>query len=305
MTLLYIGENDFALRQALHQARERFITVHGEQSFEQREGSSLSISDLPQLFQGASLFSPQRLVLISDASANKVIWEALPEYLKDDEDMTVILHESHPDKRTKTYKWLQKNAEVKQFEALDDRDLSNWVQTHGRDAGINLEPEVARFLMSHVGGDQWRLHYEIQKLSLAKRPITKELIRDIIDPHPSATAFELLDATIAGRRGDVEYLIGVVRLAEDPYKFIGLLTSQVYALAVCHAAGDRPAATIAKDAGIHPYVASKTLAITRRLSGEKLSAIISTIAELDMMIKTSGGDPWMLIESSLIKIATR
>ncbi|MBC7746704.1 DNA polymerase III subunit delta, partial [Pedobacter sp.] len=258
-----------------------------------------------QLFQGASLFSPQRLVLLSDASANKTVWEALPDHLKDDADMTVIILETHADKRTRTYKWLQKNAEVRQFGLLSDSDLINWVQTHGRDAGINLELEVARFLISHVGGDQWRLHYEIQKLSLTKQPISRELIRDIIDPNPSATAFELLDATIAGRRDDVEYLIGVVKIAEDPYKFIGLLTSQVYALAVCYEAGDRPAATIAKDAGIHPYVASKTLAIARRLSSERLSAIISTIAALDMMLKTTGGEPWMLVEASLIKIATR
>lgn len=305
MIQLFCGENDFARSMAIRLVRDEFVKQHGGQAIELREGTQLSVQDLPQLFQGASLFSPERLVIITDASDNKSVWEVLPEQLPDDPSVTILLNESHPDKRTRTYKWLQKQAEVKSFELLDERRLVEWVQTEGRAAGINFEADVAAFLIRHIGENQWRLYQEIQKLSLANQPMSTALIKEIVDPNPQATAFELLDAAVSGNKGRVEELVAIVKRGEDPYKFVGLLTSQVYALAVCSAAGNRPSATVAKDAGIHPYVASKTMTTAKRLSSEKLSSIIATIADLDTHLKTTGADPWTTIQVSLIKIAAR
>lgn len=305
MIVLLTGENAYALRAKVRQYRDEFIANHGNEALELREGSSLSVSDLPQLFQGASLFSPATMIVIQDLAANKPVWEALPEHLTVDDTTSVVLVEASPDKRTRTYKWLQKNASIEYHELLQEPALVQWLQAEGRALNVSLGQDVARYLVQYVGTDQWRLFHELHKLSLVQKPISQSLIQELIEPHPQATAFELLDATIAGRQAEVKRLIAIVKTSEDAFKFVGLLTSQVYALAVCHAAGERPATTIAKDAGLHPYVASKTQAIARRISREKLSSIISTIAQLDNSLKSTGGDPWILVEASLIKIATR
>lgn len=294
----------------MHQAVKRligeFAVAHPDASIERHDGTSLNQQDVPSLLHGASLFSSHKLVVLSDAGDNKQLWESLPDYFgKIDDTTTIILRQSAIDKRTRTYKWLQKNAQVKECNELDERSLVAWIQTLGHDKGINLEPEIARLILAIVGYDQWRLHGEISKLALVKGPLSRERIIDTIEPTPQATAFELLDATIARRPDDTRRLLASVRLAEDPYKFVGLLTSQVYALAVCHAAGNRSAAQVAKDAGIHPYVASKTMAIAKRLDKAQLKAMITTIAELDISLKSLGGDPWMSIEASLMRIALR
>lgn len=304
MIQLLTGENDFALKAALGMIRAEYIDTHDSDSVVMREGQELSVSDLPQLLAGRSLFSPEQLVVISGAADNKSVWEALPEQIEA-ADPELILVESKPDKRTRTYKWLQKHATTREYGYLGESDLEQWLMTAAHREGIDLAHDVARFLLSYAGSDQWRLQQELRKLALTGRPITRETIEDVIEPHPQASAFELLDAAIAQRIDRIRQLVGIVARSEDPYRFVGLLTSQVYALAVAHAAGDRPAAVIAKDAGIHPYVATKTQATARRLSANRLTLMIETIAALDRKLKRSGGDPWMLIGAALTKIAAR
>lgn len=305
MIYLLTGENDFLIRREVVRTRDEFIKLHSPDAFEQRDGQSLTLAELPQLFKGASLFSPKKLIVIYGTGVNKEVWDSLDTQLPEDEDTDVLLVEQKPDMRTRTYKWLLKHAQINRHDFLSEGETTNWINISARELGINLAPDVVRFLISHIGTDQWRLSQELNKLSLSRKPITQDLIRDIVDPNPHATAFELLDAVIAGKRHEARTLISIVSRVEDPYRFVGLLTGQVYALAVCHAAGDRSSAVIAKDAGVHPYVASKTQAIARRIGKEKLRSIVETIAELDDMLKSTGGDPWLLIESSLNKIAAR
>lgn len=302
MIHLFTGENDFALKAALIHRTHTFRDEHGLDAVVVREGETLTVADLPQLLSGLTLFSPQQLVIVSDLSLNKTIWEQLPERLETAES-DLILVEAKPDKRTRTYKWLQKNATIHNHTFPPEHELKQWVTTVANQEGINIAPDISSFLVSYVGTDQWRLSQEIKKLSLANKPITQELIRDIVDPNPQASVFELLDAAIAGDVDRVVSLISIIERTEDPYKFVGLITSQVYALAVVHAGGDRPSAAIAKDAGIHPFVASKTQTVARRIPRERLAGIIEQIGDLDMQLKSTGGDPWLLIRAALTKIA--
>lgn len=304
MIHLFHGDNDYALTQALWRVRDEFLEAHGEHSVAAVQGSDLTMVELPQLLQGVSLFAPHKLTIIHEASANKPVWDELADFLENVGDIDLIFVEAKPDKRTRTFKWLQKNAEAREFRMLDEREVASWLRTHARTYGIELHHDEAAYLVDYVGTDQWRLHHDVEKLALTGKPISRQLIEELIEPNPSATAFELLDLVIAGKRDAAMKRLAIVRRSEDPYKFMGLLVSQLYALAVCKTAEGKTSQTIAQEAGIHPYVAQKSLQTARRLSIDQLRTMVAVVDNCDQLIKTTGADPWEVVEVAVAKLAS-
>lgn len=302
MTILITGTNAYAIRQAT----KDLIAAHPNASLERVDAEALKPNDMPQLLSGASLFSSEKLVIIDELSRNKIIWSTLDELLTTvPDETTLLLIESSPDKRTRAYKWLQKNAEVRELKDLDERGATHWLQAEARSHAANLSPEVALYFVQYVGLDQWRLKGELDKLILAERPITKELIQDIAEPHPQATAFELLDAAFGGDQQTLERILAIVSRSEDPYKFFGLLASQVFALAAVKAAGSRRPDEIAKDMALHPFVVRKLGSLASRLSQAQVDVIVEALANGDEQLKTTGAEPWSLIGRLLLSLQAR
>jgi len=304
MITLLTGENTYQNRLVRVQTIAKFRESHTLDAVTVVDGTVLSKDDLPQLLMGTNLFAPERYIVIDDAHAQKIIWEALGEYLSQVSDTTdVLLVAAGADKRTKTYKWLQKHADVRESKALDERALANWLQAESRTVGASLTPELARYIVEYVGFDQERLKHDIEKLRLSGQLLTRELIRDVLIPSPQASAFELLDATMSGDNEVVERLLEGVRMHEDPYRFFGLLANQAYALMIVASAGTRPADEVARASGLHPFVVRKMGSVARRVNATKRNQLVEVVAQLDVQMKSSGVDPWTLITAALKNIA--
>lgn len=296
MITLLTGSNSFAIAETI---RTKTRDFDGE--VETIDASELEPRNLPDLFMGATLFSPQRFVVIRDASANKSIWTELEQWIERvPAETEIVLVESNPDKRTKTYKQLQKHATIQDHGELAEAQLASWLQTHARTLGVELLPDTVRYLISYVGRDQWRLRSELDKLLLAEEPLTKELIQDIAEPYPEASAFELLDAVFSGNTDRVHDLLNLIREREDPYQFFGLLSSQVFALLALVVGGARRSDEIAKDMGLHPFVVRKLSATASKLGKRGVEHMIERLADADERIKTSGVNPWQQLEVTML-----
>lgn len=112
-------------------------------NYEIIEGADLEPSDLPNIFQGTSLFAENRKILIRDLSENKPAFEKLPDYLNTNHD--IILLETKLDKRSATYKTLKGEIEIKEFTARKDPNLNlvfgiyDTAKKDGKKAIENLE----------------------------------------------------------------------------------------------------------------------------------------------------------------------
>lgn len=295
MITLLTGPNTFAIAETI---RAKSKTFEGD--VESLDASELEPRNLPDLFMGASLFSPERLIVIRGVAANKTLWAELEQWIERvPMETDIILIEASPDKRTKTYKQLQKHAIIKEHAELGEADLASWLQNHARSVGAELQPDVVRYLISYVGRDQWRLRSELDKVLLAEKPITRELIQDIAEPYPEATAFELLDAVFAGNETRVHELLDLLREREDPYQFFGLLSSQVLALLAIVSAGSRRPDEIARDIALHPFVVRKLSTIAQKLGKARVERLVDRLAHADERIKTTGVSPWRQLEITL------
>lgn len=131
MIRIFTGENRIRANQAVSQ-------ILGE-NYEIIEGTDLTPNDLPSIFQGASLFSVKRNILIRDLSDNKPTFEKIPEYLDTPHD--VIILELKLDKRSATYKILKDQIEIRDFPMPKDPNI-NLVFDIYRTAKVNGKKAV-------------------------------------------------------------------------------------------------------------------------------------------------------------------
>lgn len=298
MITLLTGENSYGVEQVLRQLTADFSGV-----VEKFDGGDLELKQLPDLLMGVNLFSEKRMVVIRGLSQNKSVWEALPEWLaRLSDDIHLVLVESKPDKRTKTYKTLQKDAEVHEFKPWTERDVRTAEKWAEGQAIEKLTSNAARLLVARVGVDQWQLAQAIEKLSVYDA-ITEDLIRENIEAQPHENVFVLFETALKGDTKRVQEMIATLSLGEEPYQLFGLLSGQVFQLAALAAA--REGDDVAKDLGAHPFVLSKLKPYARECGVRRASEIVATFTTADEAMKTSSIDPWLAIERALLGISTQ
>jgi DNA polymerase-3 subunit delta len=302
MITVLAGENSFEVERALQTIVRAFDGVA-----EKIDGTELELKQLPDLLMSGTLFASNRLVIIKQLSENKVIWPEFADWLpRLSDDIQLVLVESKLDKRTKTYKDLQKAATITEFPAWSERDTAKaeqWVAGEANVLSCEIDAASVRLLVRRVGPDQWLLHQALQKLAVLDE-ITADIIANVIDANPVENVFDLFESALRGNAVKVKQMIETLELSEDPYRLFGLLSGQAFQLAALAVAGDKPSAEVAKDLGVHPYGLGKLASYAHALGKPGAKKVIAAFAEADAGMKTSATDPWLLIERALIKTAT-
>gem|GEM_PF-152958 len=310
MLHVLIGENSFALEQRLSQ-----LVLHAGQQVEIFEGASMTREQLLSSTMAQSLFADERTIVIKSLSENAELWGELPSWLglwgelpswlgSIAEHIHLILVESKPDKRTSTYKWLQKHTDIEQFELWTSHNHNEalaWLEVQATKLKIKLDNKLAQELVQRVGYNQWALYHTLEKLALRGQNSTLTL-EDIIDSSTQDSVFELLQSALDGNTPAVLSIIERLKQTEDPYAVFGLLASQVTQVAVLSTT-DQSAAQIASETGLHPYSLQKLKPYSKRLGREVISNITNRLAEADRAIKSSDVDVWAVLEQQLLHIA--
>ncbi len=300
MITLLTGENSYAINYDLQQMIRGFDGVA-----EKIDGTELELRQLPDLLMGVSLFSEKRLVIVRQLSQNKSVWEVFGDWTsRVSDDIHLVLVEAKPDKRTRTYKTLQKAAAVREYKPWtmrDARQAEEWVGKRAAELTTPLSPELVRFLVARVGVDQWQLSHALDKLSVLD-DISEDIIRNVIEASPSENIFELFETALKGESARVQTMLDTLMLTEDPYQLLGLLSGQAFQLATIAVAKDGD--DVAHDMGVHPFVLSRLKRYAQQQGVAGASMIISAFAAADTALKTSSVDPWIAIERALLRVAS-
>ena len=298
MIYLLHGDNEFEKRAAL-------AALVGDADVMRRDGEALTLADIQEITIGQTLFTQSSVYVISRLSENPDIWPRLPEILFDD-DNTIILVESKLDKRTKTYKWLQKTAKTQEFVPLSDRQkpqLISWCEVQARERGYRLTRTQIGTLVDRLGFDQLRLSNFLDQLALTEK-ITDELINDLV---PLARSENVFDLFVAALSKDYETVHNIISYLESEsgvdgaYQTMGLLASQATNMAaLVLAGGDNK--TVAADLSVNPYILQRLSSSARTVDIEHLRRINDALFQADLQMKTTGVNPWLLIETALVDL---
>lgn len=301
MVTVLTGDDGFAVSDYISGRLSVF-----EGAVDRVDGENIQLRDIPDLLMGQSLFGDKRLVIISNLSKNSSVWPKIPGWLpKISSDIELILVEDKLDKRTVTYKELKATAEIKEFTAWSDRDerlAAQWLVTRSGASGINLDHKVASRVVSRVGVDKWRLANSLEILAGYEGDIAEAVVDDLLVASVSASVFDLFDSALSGNISKIGSIIKDLQLREDAYSVFALIASQTFQLLAVSRSqdGDSPE----KDLAIHPFVASKLRHASKRLGRQKVELIAANVAKNDAKIKSTSVDPWVLVEKTLLDIAS-
>jgi hypothetical protein len=300
--MLYVlcGENEFDKRQKLA------TLIAGGAAPERYDGEQLDAASLRDIMQGQSLLALERTVIISRLSDNAALWAELPEITVSGSTKVVLL-ENKLDKRTKTYKWLRKNAEIYEFTPLNERQkprLAKWCADEARKRGYTLSAVQAETLIDRLGYDQLRLSNFIEQLSFAGE-ITDDLLDKLTPLAKTESAFELFTAALAGNSGRIHEIIAYLEVeggAESAYQTMGLLASQAVNLNALVLSGN-DTGFVAADFSTSPYALRKLSSYANKINASQLTVVNKALFYADLQMKTTSALPWLLIETALIEVA--
>lgn len=298
MIYLLCGDNEFEKQAAL-------VALVGDADVVRYDGEELTLADMQEITIGQTLFSQSAVYVISKLSENPDIWPRLPEISFDDNN-TITLIEGKLDKRTKTYKWLQKVAKTQEFVPLSDRQkpqLITWCETQTHERGYKLTRKQIGMLIDRLGFDQLRLSNFLDQLALAEK-ITDALINDLV---PLARSENVFDLFVAALSKDYETVHSIISYLESEsgtdgaYQTMGLLASQATNMvALVLSGGDNN--MVAADLSVNPYVLQRLPSSARTIDIEHLKRINDALFQADLQMKTTGVNPWLLIETALVKL---
>lgn len=310
ITILY-GDNSYERTTQLAKMK-----IDAEKSgFEIQKSNSdeLSKSDFVSLICGISLLSEKRFVYIRNLSENSEIWQNLAEILpRISTDVHLCLVEDKIDKRSVVYKAISKIVELYEFKNLTTRDsknLAEFARLFAKKQGLSLDNKTASFLISWVGVDEWRIRDAIEKIALIGKA-NEQNIREFVPQNIEGNAFAIIEMMFLGDILKLQEEFSKLKNTDGEdgaFRFLGMISTQIFNLVALKIGKNigKTTAEIAKEIGANTWALGKMESFVQNLSESQLAEIVSKFTQVDEIIKTESVDPWNLVESTILEIASK
>src|SRR5690606_33830354 len=146
----FTGENHTELQEKLRFWKQEFVKKHSETNLEVFEQvSEESLPAIINALESVPFLAERRMVILkgfplpADAK-KKVETESLEKVLENLPETTLAIFASpNPDKRSRFFKWLQKNTKTETFVLPKGREMLSWVQQKFHRSQKSITPRGA------------------------------------------------------------------------------------------------------------------------------------------------------------------
>lgn len=297
--LIYGAEN-YLIHTAIKRIRDH-LSVQAE-TF---SAKSTSLSEILMSAKTVSMWSPKRLLIVSD-SEKIAEAEQLSSYLKKPlEDVTLIFTAEKMDGRTKFAQIFNEHGAVIECKPLYDNQLPDWVRMEAQTKGKAISLEAARMLPELVGKNLGELSQAIEKLILyvgAKPSIDLNDVEIVLTETGERTVFEFGNAV--GSRDISKALHILQRMNESGENEVMILTmlARHWRLLLKAKEAGNNEYDLARTLGVNPFFAKD---YARQCSSFKLEELKRGFKQLyftDKLLKSSKMPKWMILEKCVRKI---
>lgn len=295
---LIVGDDEFLAERA----RRSIQKAVAEETGEQPELKILRAAEVTEweLIEATSpsLFGETRVIVISDTERiGSALIKLIVDAAKDPAPgMTMVVNFATSRKNLKNRKKppelmakLQKLARVHEVFSLYDNEVKPWATREFAAHGIRPTPDVVDALLSGVGSDLRALAAAISQLVAdTGGNVTRQTVQRYYAGVAEVENWDIADAAVAGRAGEaIATCRRALQLGAEPVGIAAALANKVGVIARLYTArGDK--FSLAKQSGLHPYVAEKTAPIARRWSGDNISKAVIIVSDLDGQVKSLG-----------------
>jgi DNA polymerase III subunit delta len=301
----YFGNNEFLKDEKINSIIAEFESINSSLSVDKFNGEEINVEKFVDAISTTPFFTEKKLVVIKNLGANKLITEKAEMLLSLIAPTTdLIIVEKKYEAKSNLHVYLKKHSEFSNFKDLEERELTKWIGEYVKRKNGDISHVLAIQLIERVGTNQLILASELDKLLLFNPSITKAAIEELTEFSPHSLIFSMLDAALSGdlekmlKYYDEQKLQGM-----EPLAIMGMITWQLYNLALTQSAGTASIDEIVSKTKMKPYSIKKNQASLRGISRKQLIAIIDKAVETDKKIKTSLVDPDDAIKNLLLSFA--
>jgi DNA polymerase-3 subunit delta len=251
---------------------------------ERMYGGEMKVSDLTDAANTLPMMVPRRVVIVHEAEklfipkreskAAEEELQRLEEFLQSPaETTTVVFICGAIDKRRRVVRKLMSVAQVINCGVIENEaDAERWVKVRAARDGITLDPATPRALVARAGLDIVRLRAGLERVSLytmGQATITPDDVHQAVSPGPEArTDFGIANAI---QRNDVR----------EAFREVGR----------------------SFESGMVPFMILGQLRIAAgRLPARRVKSAVDAVFRTDIALKSSGGDPRILIERLVVEL---
>lgn len=307
---LFCGEDSFTAFEKALLWKAKFLEKYGDLNCLIYRGEELTASEFQTALESYPFLSEKKLIFVSDflKEGGAEDQKAVTEMLSDVPDYAVVLFWEHhkPDARTSLYKKLVKLGQVENNAFKTGFELNKWIKARFGKHEVGVSDDVVRCLADLVGNNLWTLSHEIEKVVLYAdgKPITKEIVQNVVCPNPSSSIFALTDFLGERRlRDSLRTLEILLKSGESSVAMFFMLVRHFRIMSQVKDLADRGerAPAIAKKIKESPYVVNKIFAQTRRFEMEDLKMIYRELLSIDSGFKTGRIRITTLDDSELVR----
>ncbi|MEG1857973.1 MAG: DNA polymerase III subunit delta, partial [Pseudoflavonifractor sp.] len=275
-------------------------------------GKEFDVCQLEQLVDCLPMMGTRTMIIVSDYDIYKgerealtAIFSNLPEYV-----CLVFVYdliEYKADARTTLAAALKKHGSVVRFSRQEQGDLADWVRRRFKAMDKDIDSEEAKYLIFLCGDLMNGLISEIGKIGAYAKGhrITREDIDAVATPQLDAVVFQMTDAIAAGSFDKAASVLGdLLHMQEAPIMILYVLGKQLRQLYSARLALDARKSTsyLMELWGLRSaWPAEKLMQSARRFSLSWCRRAVIRCGEVDLAMKSTGGDAEDLLVSFLLE----
>lgn len=308
--LLY-GEEAYLKKQYKDKLSRAILPEDDTVNYAYYEGKGIRPEELIDLAETMPFFAEHRLIVVENSGFFKNASPELTDYMKSlPETACFVFVENEVDKRGKMYKAVKAKGRVTELSRQDERTLLYWIAGNVKKEGKRIKEASAKYLISKVGTDMENISKELEKLfsyTFGEEEITVQDIDAICTTQITNKIFDMIEAVAAKRQKKaLDYYYDLLALKEPPMRILYLLSRQFKLLLHVKDLVDKgyDRARIAKDAGLHPFVAGKYMEQCRAFRSRELRNIMEEAAQTEELVKTGRLGDALGVELFIVKYST-
>lgn len=307
MVLLLTGDNTYQADEEI-----RRLIQSTDLQPEHVDGDSLDQARLADIMKGSSLFSEHRLVVITGLSSKSELWNLAAEWAPlVSAEITLILREVKPDKRTKAYKSFAKNVTVLNVTSWTEHQhalAEKWLDSIASTRNVTLSTSQVRDIVTRSLIPGERSGYRIIDQALIIRAlealgnletVTDDAVDAVLPVSTTDAIFDLLEMATERHANQLRHQLDDLSNAQDGYQILAIVVTQWSQLLII-------ALGAAEDtADVHPFVRQKLTTLSRQFTRPQLRTLTQQLSILDRQTKSSSTSPWDALSLFLFAIAHR
>ncbi len=318
MIYLFHGTDDYRVRQAVREVRERLRAADEmlDTNTSTLDGRELTANELLAHATAVPFLAPRRLVIVEGliaalaeiragrrgkkAAADDPLdpWRRAAQALSDatmPETTTLVFVEGEIARNNAAFTVFAPIAKTVEFALLRKDELPSWIEQRARERGVRLAPRSIAALAQTVGPNLWMMDNELEKLAVyaGGEVVEPETVATIVSVAQETRIWDLTDAVVAG---DERKALGAMRAlladGEAPQWILFMIARQFRQLVLVKDLRERGvrAEEVARSAGVPSFRLSAVGAIASRYSWNALRAMYSRMLEADLNVKRGLSD---------------